>query len=60
MSVHQAPGPGQGNLAIWATWGDRYQRVAVVPDPDYWDTADCGCPLGIIADEGHQEGCEHH
>ena len=23
-------------------------------------TLECGCPVDIVADEGHQEGCEHH
>lgn len=59
MAVHQTRGPGQGNLTLWVPWGNRYQRAAVIPDPDYWEPLPCGCPSGVVIDEGHQEGCEY-
>lgn len=60
------PRPGTVDLwDIWTTWGPYCHKVATVPQNDipapilgYWDTLPCGCPAGIVRDEGHQEGCD--
>jgi hypothetical protein len=39
------------DLQAWLRCGWEVRRDT------YWTPLRCGCPIGIVADEGHEEGC---